>query len=948
MGDRIGERSGTNRLREVRYEHSPQLPSILERLQVSLMVSTYQAGKLLVLGAHDGQLQVSFSDFDQPMGVAAATQGLAVGSRRDVHYFRAAHEMAMNIAPRGSYRACYVPRGSFCTGAIRGHDLGWGREGLWVVNTLFSCLCTLHEDYSFVPRWHPSFVTDLADEDRCHLNGLAMEDGVPRYVTALGETNTREGWRPGKATGGCIVDVASGEVVARQLSMPHSPRLWGGRFWVLDSGRGALALVDRQTGRLEVVERMPGYTRGLAFAGSFAFVGLSRIRESAVFGGLPIERDGGPLHCGIAVVDLVAGRTVAVFQFHAGVEEIFGVETLPGASNTLLAGSAMDGQEREVWVVPGPTAAAPLPTPALPWHAAAERSPSSDTPVSPSVTGASSGSESVELRLRQEATLHERRGDLPQAIQTLRRLVAMQGNPSLLQLHLGNLQQQANQLEDAAESYRAAITADAANTTARQNLGLLYVNLGEPERAREEYERLVAIAPTPLNKFLAASALPIVYDSLGHVESWRQDQLAALRCMVDAGETIDLTEQLIPTAFYWAYQGRNDREVMRLRGRICRDGTGPTTPDPRAIAAIAARRRSGGRLRIGFLSAYFRDHTIGRLNIGRVERLDRSRFDVSVITTMPPGDAMARRFQVAANRFHVLSGSLSDARRQIRALDLDLLLFADVGMDPLCSTLAFSRMAPVQCATWGHPETTGSDAMDYFLSSDLLEVPGADEHYTERLAKPPLLGVYYERPRRTGPPRTREHFGLPPKGHLYLCPQTLFKFHPDYDPILSAILAADPEGMLVLLQGKSPAWTARLQSRFRRTLGDAAARVVFLPPQPNDDYLALFQVADVVLDPIHFGGGNSSYEAIAMGAPLVTLPGDFLRSRITTALYRKMDLPGLIADSAKAYVQLAVRLGTDDGANQAARQEIEAKSGVLFEDPAEVRAMEAFLEACAG
>ncbi len=418
--------------------------------------------------------------------------------------------------------------------------------------------------------------------------------------------------------------------------------------------------------------------------------------------------------------------------------------------------------------------------------------------------------------------------------------------------------------------------------------------------------------------------------------------------MVDARETIDLTEQLIPTAFYWAYQGSNDREVMRLRGRICRDDSRPTEPDPRAIATIAERRRAGGKLRVGFLSAYFRDHTIGRLNIGRVERLDRSRFDVSVITTTPPADAMARRFQVAADRFHVLSGSLSDARRQIRGLDLDLLLFADVGMDPLCSTLAFSRMAPVQCATWGHPETTGSDAIDFFLSSDLLEVSTADEHYTERLARSPLLGVYYERPSRTGPPRTREHFGLPPKGHLYLCPQTLFKFHPDYDAILSEILAADPEATLVLLQGKSPAWTARLQSRFRRTLGDAAARVVFLPPQPNDDYLALFQVADVVLDPIHFGGGNSSYEAIAMNAPLVTLPGDFLRSRITTALYRKMDLPHYIAEDAQAYVQLAVRLGTDDGANRAARQEIEANSRVLFEDPAEVRTLEAFFDACVG
>jgi len=963
MADHSNGTPSTHRGLEVRYDHSPTLPTILENLQATLLITTYQAGKLLAVGAHDGRLQVSFSNYDHPMGVAASPQGLAVGTRREVHFFRAAHETVAGVGMPGSYRACYVPRASFCTGAIRGHDLAWGRDGLWVVNTLFSCLCTLHEDYSFVPRWRPAFVTELADEDRCHLNGLAMEGGVPRYVTALGETNDREGWRAGRATGGCLIDVTNEAIVTRGLSMPHSPRVHGGQLWVLNSGHGVLATVDRRTGKMDVVERVPGYARGLAFAGNFAFVGLSRIRESAVFGGLPLERDGGPLHCGVAVIDLLAGRTVAVFQFLSGVEEIFGLEVLPGAAHTLLTGSLIDGLERDIWVVPAPTIAPPSPSATLPWYASTRPTFSTDQIVTDDHASAPAGFAASSpvavadaLRWRQEAARYEMQGDLPRAINAMQRVVSLLPEPSSALVPLGNLLQLANQSEDAAASYLAAIEADTSNVTALQNLGLLYVNLGEPERAREQYGQLVSIAPTPLNKFLAASALPIVYDSLDHLQAWRGDQISALQRMVRNGETIDLTDQLVPTAFYWAYHGQCDREVMQLRGSICREGeaeardarTRPMEPNEtsRAEAPRARRRGARGRLRVGFLSAYLRDHTIGRLNVGRVERLDRSRFEVTVITTMPPADPTARRFQAAADRYHVLSGGLPEARRQVRELDLDLLLFADVGMDPLCSTLAFSRMATVQCVTWGHPETTGSEAMDYFLSSDLLEVADADAHYTERLVRMPLLGVYYERPRRTGPPRSREHFGLPANRHLYLCPQTLFKFHPDYDALLSAILAADPAGTLVLLEGKSPAWTARLQSRFRKTLGDANTRVIFLPPQPNDDYLGLFQVADVVLDPIHFGGGNSSYEAIAMGVPLVTLPGDFLRSRITTALYRKMKLPGLIADDAQAYVELAVRLGTDEKANRATRQEIEAKAGVLFEDPAEVRALESFFDSC--
>ncbi|MCA9056867.1 MAG: DUF4915 domain-containing protein, partial [Planctomycetaceae bacterium] len=195
------------RVTEVRYEFTDRLPEILNHLQASLMVTTYQAGKLLVLGVHDGKLKISFVTCEQPMGLAIDEQRMALGTRREIRHLHANREVAGAVAPTGTYDVCYVPRETTSTGTIHVHDLAWGTDGLWLVNTLFSCLCTLHDEFNFVPRWKPRFISQLMDQDRCHLNGLCMVDGRPRYVTAMSETDTAAGWRPTKATSGVIIDV---------------------------------------------------------------------------------------------------------------------------------------------------------------------------------------------------------------------------------------------------------------------------------------------------------------------------------------------------------------------------------------------------------------------------------------------------------------------------------------------------------------------------------------------------------------------------------------------------------------------------------------------------------------------------------------------------------------------------------------------------------------------
>jgi uncharacterized protein (TIGR03032 family) len=228
---------------------------------------------------------------------------------------------------------------------------------LWIVSTRFSCLCTLHRDYSFVPRWRPPFISVLAAEDRCHLNGLAMVDGQPRYVTALGETNVPDGWRENKPRGGCLMEVPSGEIVARGLSMPHSPRWHERRLWLLESGTGRLVLLDTASGTHQVVAELPGFTRGLALIGQYAFIGFSKIREKSAMNGVPLAERRGELKCGIAAVDWRSGEVIGLLEFQTAVEEIFDVQLLPGLRFPEIIGFQKE-DIRNTFIVPPVEAAA--------------------------------------------------------------------------------------------------------------------------------------------------------------------------------------------------------------------------------------------------------------------------------------------------------------------------------------------------------------------------------------------------------------------------------------------------------------------------------------------------------------------------------------------------------------------------------------------------------------
>ena len=316
----------------LRSVHTSNLPALFTQLGISLVVSTYQAGKVILVRADGNALNTHFRTFNKPMGIAADHSRLTIGGKNTVWDYRNMPAVAQKLEPAGKHDACYLPRRIHVTGDIDIHEMAYTSEHeLWIVNTRFCCLCTLDAEHSFVPRWRPPFVSALAPEDRCHLNGLCMVDGRPKYVTALAKTDTVAGWRAHKARGGLLMDIETNEILLRGLSMPHSPRWYQDHLWLLESGEGSLAKVDLQQRTWQTIAQVPGFTRGIDFYGPLAFIGLSQVRETATFSGIPLVERLTERTCGVWVVHIETGQTVGFLRFEAGVQEIFAVQVLAHA-----------------------------------------------------------------------------------------------------------------------------------------------------------------------------------------------------------------------------------------------------------------------------------------------------------------------------------------------------------------------------------------------------------------------------------------------------------------------------------------------------------------------------------------------------------------------------------------------------------------------------------------
>ncbi len=326
---------------------SRQLLSWLAEQQLSLALTTYQIGKLFSLGLKaSGELAVFERTFNRCMGLSASGDGNGFYMSSLHQIWRFENMLAPGQQTDGFDRL-YVPQLGFTTGDCDIHDMAVDADGQLVfANTLFSCLATTSATHSFRPLWRPPFISRLAAEDRCHLNGLALRDGQLAYVTAVSTSDAADGWRERRRDGGVLIDVLANEIVASGLSMPHSPRWHQGRLWLCNSGTGEFGHIDLASGAFEPLTFCAGYLRGVAFHGDYALLGTSKPRHNKTFSGLPLDdalaQRNVEARCGIQVVDLRSGDAVHWIRFEGLVEEIYDVITLPGVRNPSLIGFVSD------------------------------------------------------------------------------------------------------------------------------------------------------------------------------------------------------------------------------------------------------------------------------------------------------------------------------------------------------------------------------------------------------------------------------------------------------------------------------------------------------------------------------------------------------------------------------------------------------------------------------
>jgi predicted O-linked N-acetylglucosamine transferase (SPINDLY family) len=539
-------------------------------------------------------------------------------------------------------------------------------------------------------------------------------------------------------------------------------------------------------------------------------------------------------------------------------------------------------------------------------------------------------------------TVLKKEGKSQEAEEAYRQALAIKPEYAEAYNNLGSVLAEQGKLAEAENVYLRALTLKPDFTDVHANLGRALTMQGKLKEGVDHYQQALALHPSDGLRVLMATALPVIGESAAHLRATRRHFKDHVSVLLEQKLSLaDPVTQVDATNFYLAYQGLNDcdlqQAVSRLYLQAC-PALNFVADHCRSLRALSPSRK----VSIGFISRFFVNHSIGKLMRGIIAQLSRRQFTVTVFTFPGRQDATTGFLAKHADKTVVLPFQLDDARRHIAQEQVDVLFYADIGMDPLTYFLAFSRLAPVQCVTWGHPTTTGIPTMDYFISSTHLEPEDGNAHYSERLVRFKHPPTYYYQPEKPAPLKSQSDLGLDDSRTVYLCPQNLFKLHPDFDEVIADILKADSKGTAVFIEGHHPHWTDLFVGRLKTGHPEVAQRIRVLPRVLHEDFLRLLAAADVILDPLHWSGGNTTYEALALGVPVVTLPGKLMRGRVTFACYKQMGMMDCVAKTKKEYAALAVRLGTDAVFRERIKARILAKNHALFENIEIVREFERF------
>jgi len=530
-------------------------------------------------------------------------------------------------------------------------------------------------------------------------------------------------------------------------------------------------------------------------------------------------------------------------------------------------------------------------------------------------------------------------GKLDEAMACYRRALELKPSHAEAHCNLGSALHDQAKLNEAMPCYRRALEVKPDLVSALDGLGKALQQQGRLDEAKACYQRAIQHDPDPLvYELRIATMCPTVFQSNDEIDQYRDRLLSELKRLAGCNLRVDLSKASTAGCeppFNLQFHGRNDRELKEAYAQIFRRSFPQETPPART-----------GRPRIGFVVTRKHEPLFLRSLHSVLERLNPNLFEVAVVCSAASAANIRRSIRSdrvgmlpMPDRFDQMVSITRDAR-------FDLLYYWEVGTDTTNYLLPFFRLAPVQCTSWGIQVTSGIPQMDYYISSVPVEPEDAADHYTEKLILANTLLSCQERVSLPPSPKKREDFGLRGDQHVYLCAQQLGKFHPDFDPILAAILRQDAQGVIAVTEDRHGGHIAgQLRRRLAATIPDVADRVVFLPNQPTPNYLGLVAAADVLLDPVHFGGVNSTYDGFSLNKPIVTWPSQFQRGRYTLACYQKMGITACVASDAQHYVDIAIRLGTDVDFRMHIVDQIRQASPLLFEDPAVVREHERILQA---
>ena len=501
-------------------------------------------------------------------------------------------------------------------------------------------------------------------------------------------------------------------------------------------------------------------------------------------------------------------------------------------------------------------------------------------------------------------------------------------------------------INDAIANYKHVLKINPNYTEALSNLAYLLKSIGDISNAIEYYQKVFAINKEDIRYAINATLLiPPIIESHESINLYRNKYKEGLISLKKYKSNLSNTVNIIlPQTFFLSYHAKDNLEIMKSTSKLYRK----IIPNINFVSKTNNNIKRK-KIKVGFISQFLTMHTIGKLFGGLIKNLNHDKFEKVIFhTPQTKKDKMKDNIDYNVDKIINLKSTIQEQQNQISQENLDILFYPDIGMSPTTYFLAFSRFAPVQIVSWGHPETTGIDTIDYFLSSSLFETNISKKNYSEKLICLSTFPIYYEPPENIKLAKNRFDLNLPLKANLYACPQSLFKLHPDFDLILAKILEKDPNGYIIFIGGPGiiKYWIKTLKKRWSNTFPIINNRSIFINRLSIEEFICLCKCVDVLLDPVHFGGGNSFLEAMLVGTPVITKPGSHLRANITSAGYKQMNISNApIVYTSEEYVNLSINLAKNKNKNLKLRKDsVKAAKNYLFKNNFALIQFEKFLE----